>query len=150
MLSHPFHARQRHSNNVPEDDPRTYYRRCIWAPLVDQPLVELEARFSHHHRVALLGLCLVPSALVTLPNPDVRSHLAKLVDIYEEYLASPESVFHQMVSWKIKWQKQMAQHGKTCLPASPSQGLPHTTRSVLRHTGIVVGALHIAGYKLFE
>ncbi len=59
-------ARQRHMNNVPADDSRTNYRRCISVPLVDHLLVELETRFSPRHRVALLGLCLVPSALVTL------------------------------------------------------------------------------------
>ena len=71
-------------NFWPVQGPSTYYRRCISVPLVDHMLVELEARFSPHHRVAILGLCLVPSALVTLPDPDVRSHLAKLVDLYEE------------------------------------------------------------------
>ena len=120
-------ARQRHRNNVPEDDSRNYYRRCISVPLVDRLLLELEAIFSPHHRVALLGHCLVPSALVTLPDPDVRSHLAKLVDLYEEDIASPETVSHQMVSWKIKWQQQMEQHVKACLPTSPSQALPHAT-----------------------
>ena len=74
----------------------------ISVPLVDHLLVELETRFSPRPRVALLGFCLVPSALVTLSDPDVKSHLAKLVDLYEEDLASPESVSHQMVSWKIK------------------------------------------------
>ena len=118
-------ARQRHRNNVPSEDPRTYYRRCISVPLVDHLLAELETRFSPHHRVALLGLCLVPSPLVTLHDLDVKSHLAKLVDLYEDDLASPESVSHQMVSWKIKWQQQMEQHGKACLPTSPSQALQH-------------------------
>ena len=120
-------GRQLHRNNIPADDPRTYYRRCISVPLVDHLLAELETRFSPHHRVALLGLCLIPSALVTLPDPDVKIHLAKLVDLYEEDLAFPESVSHQMVSWKIKWQQQMEQHGKACLPTSPSQALPHAT-----------------------
>ncbi len=46
---------------------------------------------------------------------------------HEEDLASPESVSHQMVSWKIKWQQQMEQHGKACLPTSQSQALPHAT-----------------------
>ena len=120
-------GRQLHRNNVPANDPRTYYQRCISVPLVDHLLAELETRFSPHHRVALLGLCLIPSALVTLPDPDVKNHLAKLVDLYEDNLASPESVSHQMVSWKIKWQQQMEQHGKACLPTSPSQALPHAT-----------------------
>ena len=119
-------ARQRHRNNVPGDDPRTYYRCCISVPLVDHLLVELQTRFSRHHCVPLLRLCLVPSSLVTLPDPDVKNHLAKLVDLYED-LASPESVSHQMVSWKIKWQQQMEQHGKACLPTSPSQALQHAT-----------------------
>ena len=72
-------ASQRHRNNVPADDPRTYYRRCTSVPLVDHLLVELETRFSPHHHVALLRLC-----LVGLPDPDVKSHLAKLVDLCEE------------------------------------------------------------------
>ena len=120
-------ARQRHRNNVPADDPRTDYRRCISVPLADHLLVELDTRFSPHHRVALLGLCLVPSALVTLPDLVVENHLAKLVDLYEEDLAYPENVPNQMVSWKIKWQQQMEQHSKACLPTSPSQALPHAT-----------------------
>ena len=111
-------AKQRHGNNVPADDPRTYYRHSISVPLVDHLLVELETRFSPHHRVALIGLCLVPSTLVTLPDPGVtlKGHLAKLVDLYEEDLASPESVSRQMISWQSKWQQQMEQHGKACLP----------------------------------
>ena len=85
---------------------------CISVQLVDHLLavVELETKFNPHHLVALLGLCLVPSALVTLPDPDGKGQLAKLVDLYEKDLASPESVSHQMVSWKIKWQQQMEQH----------------------------------------
>ena len=69
-------GRELHRNNVPADDPRTYYRRCISVPLVDHLLAELETRFSPHHRVALLGLCLIPSALATLPDPDIKNHLA--------------------------------------------------------------------------
>ena len=140
-------ASQRHRNNVPADDPRTYYRRCTSVQLVDHLLVELDTIFSLHHRAALLGLCLVPSALVTLPGPDVKSHVAKLVDLYEEDLASSQSVSHQMVSWKIKWQ----QHIWQSLP--PYFTIASTTArdtSVPRHTGIVAGALYIAGHKLFE
>ena len=75
--------------------PTRAYRSCISVPLVDHLLVELETRFITHHRVALLELCLEPSALVTLLGPDVKSHLAKPVDLYEEELASPENVSHQ-------------------------------------------------------
>ena len=81
-------TRQRHKNNIPSDGHRTYYRRIISVSLVDHLLAELETRLSPHHRVALLGLCLVPSVLVTIPGPDVKTHLAKLVDLYEEDLAS--------------------------------------------------------------
>ena len=121
-------ARQLHRNNVPADDPRTYYRRCTSVQLVDHLLVELETIFSPHHRAALLGLCLVPSALVTLPGPDVKSHVAKLVYLYEEDLAYPESVSHQMVSWKIKWQ----QHIWQSLP--PYFTIASSTRQVCTQT----------------
>lgn len=120
-------GRQRHRDNTPADEPVTYYRRCISVPLVDHLVVELERRFSPHHCIALLGLCLVPSALVTLPDQDVKGNLAKLVEQYEEDLPSPASVSSQLHSWKIKWQEQMRQHGKACLPNSPSQALPHAT-----------------------
>ena len=121
MLCHPFHERryaiQCNMNNVPADDHSTYYRCCISVPLVDQLLVEIQdTTFSPHHRVALLGICLVYSAFAILPDPDVNSHLAKLVDLYEEYLVSQESASHQM-----------EQHGKSCLPTSPSHALPHAT-----------------------
>ena len=50
------------------------------------------------------------------------------MDLYEEDLASTESVSHQVVSWKSKWQQQMEQHGKACPPSSsPSYALPHAT-----------------------
>ncbi len=43
-------------------------------------------------------------------------------------ISHPHKVcLHQMVSWKIKWLQQMEQHGKACLPTSPSQALPHAT-----------------------
>ena len=150
-------GRQHQRDNTPADDLLTYYRRCISVPMVDHLLVELETRFSPHHRAALLGLCLVPSALVTLPDTDVNSNLAKLVDQYEGDLPSPESVFNQMHSWKIKWQQQMEQHGNACLPTSPSQALQHATSlyPAVRYlsvycSGIVAGALHTASYKLFQ
>ena len=42
-------------------------RRHFVISLVDHLLVELDARFSPHHRVALRGLYLVPSTFVSLP-----------------------------------------------------------------------------------
>ena len=59
------YGRQEHRNNLPADDPSTYYRRCISVPMVDHLLSELLTRFSPHHRTATLGLSLVPSALVS-------------------------------------------------------------------------------------
>ena len=116
MLSHPFQEGVRDSvTGITYQQITLAPTTCISVPLVDHLLVELDARFNPHHRVVLLGLCLAPPALVTLPDPDVRSHLANLVDLYEEDIASPESVSHQVVSWQIKWQQQMEQHGK---PAS--------------------------------
>ena len=108
-------ARQRHRNNVPADNPRTYYLYLCSIGRSPAGRTRCQIQPSSPHRVVLLGLCLAHPALVTLPDPDVRSHLANLVDLYEEYIASQEGVSHQVVSWQIKWQQQMEQHGK---PAS--------------------------------
>ena len=53
---------------------------------------------------------------------DVNSHLAKLVDLYGEYLESPESVSHQMINQVAS---AKGQQGKACFPTSPSQALTH-------------------------
>ena len=73
-------GRQKHRDNTPADEPVTYYRRCISIPLVDHLLIELERRFTSHHRIALPGLCLVPNALVTLTDHDDKANFAKLVE----------------------------------------------------------------------
>ena len=53
---------------------------------------------STDHRFAALGLCLVLPALLSLPGHDVKRHLAKPVDQYEEDIPSTESVVIQMAS----------------------------------------------------
>ena len=87
---------QRHRDNVPAEDPITYFRRCITIPLVDHLLVALETRFSPHHRVTLQGLCLVPSASVTLPDDEIKSNMAKLVAQYEDDLTSSAQLEDQV------------------------------------------------------
>ena len=76
MLSYPLHEGVRDSVTgityqqmtlAPTTDAVSLF------PFVEHLLAELDTRFSRHHSVALLGLCLVPAALVTLPDPDVKS-----------------------------------------------------------------------------
>ena len=97
-------------HNLPADDPSTYYRCCIFVPMVDHLLSELHTgctTFSSHHRSAMLGLSLVPYALVTLPADDVKSNLTKLVYFYTEDLHSCDSVNSELHSWTVKWELQM-------------------------------------------
>ena len=118
-------GRQRHRDNTPAEDPATCYRRTITIPLVDHLLSEMEQRFTPHQKIALLGFSLIPSPLVTLPQPEVKENLAKLVAQYKGDLPSPASVGSQIHSWKIKWQTELQEHGKACLPTSPLEALPH-------------------------
>ena len=75
---------------------------------------------SKRPKIALFGVNLLErpdSALITAlpslgsagtfgvgyPDSDIKSHLAKPVDLHEEDLAYPDSVSHPMVRWNIKW-----------------------------------------------
>ena len=120
-------GRQKHRHNVPAEDPATCYRRCITIPMIDHFLTDMKSRFSPHHRVALLGLSLVPSALVSLSADNIKANVAGLVAQYQHDLRSPRSVATQVHSWKLKWEEKAKQHGKACLPTSPSEALPHAT-----------------------
>jgi len=122
-------GRQRHRDNTPgpAEDPLAYYRRCLSVPLVDHLLAELDERFTSHHRIALQGLALVPSAMVDLQKSIVNDSVTKLAKQYEEDLPLPDSVASQIHTWWIKWNSMMAEHGKACLPTSPSEALSHAT-----------------------
>ena len=119
------------SRQRPAEDPAKYFRRCISLPLVDCMLTDLESRLSSHHRVVLLGLCLVPShsVLVKLPKAEVKTNLAKLTEQYNEDLPSAASMSSQLHSWRIKWRARMKQYGEACLPTTPSVALPHASPS---------------------
>ena len=96
--------RQEHRNNMPAGDPSTYYRRCISVSMVDHLLSEQHTKFSSHYQTAMLGLSLVPSALVTLPADDVKSNLTKLVDFYTEDVHSSGNVNSELHSWTVEWE----------------------------------------------
>ena len=98
------------------------------SPSNDRPfLTDMKTHFSPHHRVALLGLSLVSSALLSLSAHNIKANVAGLVAQYQDDLQCPRHVATQFHSWKLKWEEKAKQHGKACLPVSPSEALPHAT-----------------------
>ena len=73
---------QKHRSNTPASDPCEYYRRTITIPLLDHLLAELERRFSPHQKLAMEGLYLIPSVLVTKDLPAVSSVIIELGKLY--------------------------------------------------------------------
>lgn len=77
-------GRQCHRSNVPADTPCEYYCRCISIPVLDHLLSEMETRFSSHQQTALLGLSMVPSALVSLPAEEYMTTCMQLAKMYND------------------------------------------------------------------
>ena len=90
-------------------------------------LSELRSRFGDHQRTALLGLSIVPSLFVSLESDDHTSRFKALSDLYEGDLPSPECLESELHSWKMKWRKQLEDHGGSSLPTSLIQTLTHVS-----------------------
>jgi hypothetical protein len=120
-------GRQIHRSNIPADTPSEYYCRTISIPLLDHLLSEMQSRFTTHHQIALLGLCIVPSVMVTLPDEEYNTTVMKFADSYIGDLPSADCIQSELHCWKMKWVKQQQQHGEATLPSTPSMALRHTT-----------------------
>uniref|UniRef100_A0A1X7VHM7 HAT C-terminal dimerisation domain-containing protein n=1 Tax=Amphimedon queenslandica TaxID=400682 RepID=A0A1X7VHM7_AMPQE len=116
-------ARQTHRSNTPASSPSEYYLHTISIPLIDHLLSELKSRFSSHQSVALLGLCIVPSAMLVLPVPEFLTHSFQLADKYKDDLLSPNSFASERECWKVKWQRFAEEHGTTSLPSDLATAL---------------------------
>ena len=94
---------------------------------MDHLSTKLGDRFTPHHQSALKGMYLIPSVLVDMPTQDVEQKIDELAKMYANDLPSVISVDAELHSWCVKWQQQLKQHGKACLPTNLAQSLSHTT-----------------------
>ena len=95
--------------------------------MLDHLLSEMKTRFTTHQKTALLGLCIVPSVMVTLPDEECTSKVSQLADMYQDDLPSPDSVLSELHCWQMKWQHHLREHGQTSLPLSPTTTIRHTS-----------------------
>lgn len=119
--------RQTHRDNVPADTPSQYYCRTISIPLVDYLLSEMKSRFSSHQKTAILGLSLVPSAMITMSAEEFTTNTQKLAELYSTHLPSPESFSSELDCWNIKWKQQNSTLGPSSLPSTPLTTLRQTS-----------------------
>ena len=118
---------QCHCSNVPANTPCEYYCCCISIPVLDHLLSEMESRFSSHQQTALLGLSIVPSALVSLPTEEYTTKSMQLAKMYNADLPSPDCVESELHCWQLKWQQQFRENGSASLPSTPSSTLCQIT-----------------------
>ena len=118
-------GRQIHRSNVPADTPSEYYCRMLSIPLIDHLLSEMKSRFNTHQNTALLGLCIVPSVMVTLPSEQCSTMVSQLVDMYQDDLPSPDCIHTELHCWQMKWQQHLKENGKSTLPSSPTFAIRH-------------------------
>ena len=104
-------ARQVYRSSTPATNSCEYYRRVISVPLLDHLLVELEKRFTPHQKVALLGLYLVPSLLVTKDLDFIVSSSLEFGTIYSSDLPQYDCLRSEIHSWYVKWKDQEKNQG---------------------------------------
>ena len=92
-------GRQIHRSNIPVDTSSEYYCHSISILMLDHLLSEIKTRFTTHQKIALLGVCIVPSVMVTLPDEDCASKVSQLADMYQDDLPSPDSVLSELHCW---------------------------------------------------
>ena len=95
---------QTHHNNVPADSPSQYYLCTLSIPIIDHLLTEITTRFSAHNKSALLGLCIIPSAMILMPSESFVESCFKLAELYREDLPSPECFTSEIETSRMKWQ----------------------------------------------
>ena len=110
--------RQTQRSNVPADTASQYFCRTITIPLVDHLISQLSSRFTQHHKSALSGLSLVPSAMTQMSNEVFNENISKLSDLYSIDLPSPGSMSSEVECWKLKWEQHLSTHGPSSLPNS--------------------------------
>ena len=80
--------------------------------------------FSSHNQAALLRTVhRIPSIIVNL-SPHEFAKVHEFAKMYQNDLPSPHCVSSKLDCWKIKWQHQLKEHGKSSLSSNP---LPQIT-----------------------
>jgi hypothetical protein len=119
--------RQTHRSNLPAETPSQYYLRNISIPFLDHVLSELRTRFCNHQKTALLGLCLVPSILLSMSHTEHTETSTKLAELYQHDLPSHSSFNSEIDCWKVKWQTFQDVNGKASVPTTIRDTLSQTT-----------------------
>ncbi len=120
-------GRQQHRMNLPSNTPSEYFKRSISIPLLDHILSELHSRFSSHNQMALKGMCLIPSVMVTLTKEEVQRRVNSLVELYQADLPCTNGINGDILCWYLKWEKHGQEHGRESLPNTLTQALRTAT-----------------------
>ena len=100
-------SRQQHRNNVEGDTPEAYYRRAVTVPLLDHLIQEMEWRNKELQQTAAEGLCLIPSALLSLSKEDRERGISNMLEKYEGDLPDLQSVSKEEIfQWLTFWQQR--------------------------------------------
>ena len=97
-------GRQSHRDNFPSDTPEEYYRCGIIVSFLDQLIQHMTTRFSALQSIAVRGLCLVPSILVSLETSD---DLDDLVRMYQDDLPLPATWEAELHYWKVSGRNRL-------------------------------------------
>lgn len=95
-------GRQTCRDNTPADSPEQYYKRTIFLPLLDHFILQLEHRFSKHHRVMSTLQSLIPKYITQ--NTTYLNKLKECALFYKPLLPNFDTFDTEIKIWQTQWQ----------------------------------------------
>ncbi|CAI6351591.1 unnamed protein product [Macrosiphum euphorbiae] len=95
-------GRQTCRDNTPADSPEQYYKRTIFLPLLDHFILQLEDRFSKHHRVMSTLQSLIPKYITQ--NTTYLNKFKECALFYKPLLPNFDTFDTEIKIWQTQWQ----------------------------------------------
>ncbi|CAI6351562.1 unnamed protein product [Macrosiphum euphorbiae] len=95
-------GRQTCRDNTPADSPEQYYKRTIFLPLLDHFILQLEDRFSKHHRVMSTLQSLIPKYMTQ--NTTYLNKLKECALFYKPLIPNFDTFDTEIKIWQTQWQ----------------------------------------------
>ena len=98
-------SRQVHRNNLPTNDPETYYRVSVFLPVLDDIIHNLKQRFSDHTKQALGSGFLIPVFMPDLLSEKEQEWLNNALKFWKPILpdATQMQVCREWDVWSKLW-----------------------------------------------
>lgn len=122
-------AWSRFRDNVPSENPESYYRRSVAVPVMDNLVNDLRDRMQDRNHVEIFAL--LPSVMMA-PNFNLQKSASILKSAYADELLNDGALLHnEMIRWKRFWEKELQCRASVSKPEIGTTEVPTDKRRKL-------------------